>query len=187
MTEAQIALAYSAFLHENNLGPKTQIPDDRRKAITGRPSESAPPQLRLAKIGQLQAVNALPDSALLIFSSNFTVIYGGNGVGKSGFARILSNACFSRTQQPILSDIYKEGAQPALGAELTVADGDGNETPLHYRLLAAHRRYVSSQAGWPAPILDHTPQYRGARSMSDIATDGKKRVADADAAATPDR
>lgn len=132
LTEAQIDSAYAAFLHESELGPEANIPKERRSAVTGRPSESTPPQLRLTKIDQLKAVNALLDSAVLTFSPNLTIIYGGNGVGKSGFARILSCACFSRSQQPILSNIYDENAQPALGAELTVADGDGNETHLKF-------------------------------------------------------
>ena len=48
----------------------------------------------LRRIGDLCAINALPAGGELRFSPTLTVVYGGNGVGKSGYTRILSNVCF---------------------------------------------------------------------------------------------
>ena len=101
LSEEQIEQAYSIFLYDNNLaeepGHETEIPD----TISGRPLDVLPGPIWLNRVGELRAVNALPCDGELTFSSALTVIYGGNGVGKSGFTRILSNVCFSRTQQGV--------------------------------------------------------------------------------------
>jgi hypothetical protein len=103
--------AYSLFLAEHGLGkvpdPYPNIPN----SVTGRASESSG-RTRLRRIHSPSGINRLPLSAELTFSDGMTVIYGGNGVGKSGFARILSNACFSRHQHPIYPDVFDDDASP---------------------------------------------------------------------------
>ena len=129
LTDEQIDQAYSLFLHDNNLGnvpdPMIEIP----AAITGRPAAAAPTPIWLTRIGDLRAINALPAAAELNFSPSLTVVYGGNGVGKSGFTRILSNVCFSRTQHPILPNIYDEESKDEPNASIVIADGTLKETP----------------------------------------------------------
>src|SRR5215470_3919748 len=78
----------------------------------------------------LQAINALPPSAALTFSRGLTVVYGCNGAGKSGFARILSNVCFSRARHQILPNVYKPGAEGVPNANITVICGNQVETRL---------------------------------------------------------
>src|SRR6266496_351262 len=94
LNETQINEVYTVFLHDSGLGedPGIAIP----AAITGRPASGALAPIRLTRIDNLRDVNALPESATLTFSPGLTVIYGGNGTGKSGFARLLANVCFSR-------------------------------------------------------------------------------------------
>lgn len=83
----------------------------------------------LVKISNLLNVNALTDGGELSFgAAGLTVIYGDNGSGKSGFARLIKHAVGARHQQQILGNAFKSGiSQPqsadiifrAAGKELT--------------------------------------------------------------------
>lgn len=124
----QITDVYGVFLHNNGLGddPGVEIPD----AITGRPASGALAPIRIKRIDNLTAVNALPDTAVLTFCPSLTVVYGGNGAGKSGFARLLSNVCFSRVQHRILPNVYGEETAENPAADITIVDGNQVETSL---------------------------------------------------------
>ncbi len=128
LTEVQVNEVYSVFLHDSGLGddPGTAIPE----ALTGRPASGALAPIRLSRVDNLRAINALPDSAALTFSPGLTVIYGGNGTGKSGFARILSNVCFSRAQHTILPNVYEADGASVPEAEITVIEGNQVEKPI---------------------------------------------------------
>ncbi|MRR17695.1 MAG: hypothetical protein EG826_14705 [Deltaproteobacteria bacterium] len=70
----------------------------------------------LKDIHDLKNVNAIPDGTGLTFGhTGLTVIYGENGSGKSGYARVLKKACNARdTKEKILPNIYgKKGPEPA--------------------------------------------------------------------------
>jgi hypothetical protein len=69
-------------------------------------------KLRLDLVDELVGVNALLNGAALTFGPFLTVIYGRNGAGKSGFASVFANACFSPHSPKIFSNIYEETAQP---------------------------------------------------------------------------
>jgi len=62
----------------------------------------------LKKIQGIKNVNALPVNSELSFAhKGLTVIYGENGAGKSGYARILKKACFARDdKEKIHSNIF---------------------------------------------------------------------------------
>ncbi|MEM6413521.1 MAG: AAA family ATPase [Pseudomonadota bacterium] len=73
------------------------------------------PTIALKKLRGVQNVNALAEDQTLTFiPKGITIIYGDNGAGKSGYVRILKNACRARTvrgnHEAILPNIYK--AQP---------------------------------------------------------------------------
>lgn len=76
-------------------------------------------------------VNALPENSKMAFGEGLTVIYGENGVGKTGFSRLLSNACFSRQQPDILGDIYTPGT-PEVSARLHVSIGATDQDPMSF-------------------------------------------------------
>ena len=72
----------------------------------------------------------MPPTAALTFSPGLTVVYGCNGAGKSGFARILSNVCFSRARHAILPNVYEPGVEVVPNANITVICGNQEETRL---------------------------------------------------------
>lgn len=60
-------------------------------------------------------INAIgPGSKLDVATIGITVIYGNNGSGKSGFSRLIRNACTSRTgSESILSNVYESRVTPS--------------------------------------------------------------------------
>lgn len=73
-------------------------------------------EVTLAKLNKLKHVNALREGEVLSFQKNgLTIIYGDNGAGKSGYARVLKQACRARLPRGdvVLPNVY----------------GDGNATP----------------------------------------------------------
>lgn len=66
--------------------------------------------VRLRRVRDVQHVNALaPNQRLTLRRVGLTIIYGDNGSGKSGYARILKKACRARMptrSEEILPDIY---------------------------------------------------------------------------------
>jgi energy-coupling factor transporter ATP-binding protein EcfA2 len=90
-------------------------------------------QVRLTEIREVSNVNALvPDQTLTIGLEGLTVVYGDNGSGKSGYARLVKLVVRARHREAILTNVFTERAGNAPMAELSV-DVDGE------RLLA----------GWP--------------------------------------
>ena len=113
--------------------PEIEIPD----SITGKESSSVT-AAKLRAIHSPSGINRLPLEAQLTFADGLTIVYGGNGVGKSGFARILSNACFSRQQHPIYPDVFDIAAPDVPSATIEVVDEQGKITPLPFNGISEH-------------------------------------------------
>jgi hypothetical protein len=58
----------------------------------------------LVRMLNLQNVNALPSGQELRFGPNLTLIYGDNGAGKTGYARPLGAAAFTRGDREVLTN-----------------------------------------------------------------------------------
>jgi energy-coupling factor transporter ATP-binding protein EcfA2 len=74
----------------------------------------------------LENVNQIPNKSALTFSeTGITVIYGGNGSGKSGFARVMKKACRARDQSepvhPNANDPSAASKIPKAKFDITVA------------------------------------------------------------------
>lgn len=90
------------------------IPDPKHRTHrTLTPEQIAAPQagravIQLTAIRDLRGVNALaPGKTLPLSSSGLTVIYGDNGAGKSGYSRVLKQACRARDRsEKIRGNVY---------------------------------------------------------------------------------
>ena len=65
--------------------------------------------LRIQSIGDVVGIDALkPRKPLQLGEKNLTVIYGANGSGKSGYARIITKASGARHGVELKPDVFKE-------------------------------------------------------------------------------
>ncbi|WP_197024708.1 AAA family ATPase [Cellulomonas sp. KRMCY2] len=89
---------------------------------------SSEPPVRLGALRHISGVNRLkPDAAIPFALDGLTVVYGGNGVGKSGFTRILKRACHSRAPEEIVPNVFSDIAEQPRAA-LTYLLGDEEQT-----------------------------------------------------------
>ncbi|QNO27844.1 AAA family ATPase [Sphingopyxis sp. OPL5] len=109
LTDDRVGESYRLFLREKTLDKGDEELPTVPSSVTGRaPAQGTP--LQLLGVKALTNVNAIPEAAHILFGPQLTIIYGHNGAGKSGFARILSRACFSRSNPEIIRNIYEDGA-----------------------------------------------------------------------------
>lgn len=88
---------------------------------------SSATSLRLIGVDEIANVNRLSKDAALTLSPNgVTLIYGGNGSGKSGYTRILKKACRSRHDEDILPNIFAITTGAHANARFTVQEGTGS-------------------------------------------------------------
>lgn len=69
---------------------------------------SATGNLELQLIKEIENVNALATGQSIPINPNLTIIYGGNGTGKSGYVRLLNNAFSSRGDKQILPNVFSD-------------------------------------------------------------------------------
>ncbi len=102
-------------------------------------------EVSLSKLHNLQHVNALQSGETLSFNrSGLTVIYGDNGAGKSGYARVLKQACRARMPKDdfVLPNIYaRESGTPK--AEVNFRVGGQNQSVVWQQGAAADPRLTA--------------------------------------------
>lgn len=114
-----VAAVYEVFLAEKGLSGGEDAPiipqlelDTAQSAI----EES----LQLNSISQVQGVNVLAADQRLEFDPDLTILFGQNGSGKTGYARILKRLSAVRTPEDILPNAHADGgaAQPSPAAQI---------------------------------------------------------------------
>jgi DnaJ-domain-containing protein 1/ABC-type histidine transport system ATPase subunit len=97
--------------------PQLSFPKD----IANDPTPSA---TRLQRLFNLRNVNALPAGQELHFGDQLTLIYGENGTGKTGYARPLASAGFTRGERQVLPNVATPyaGAVPQADIEIVSAN-----------------------------------------------------------------
>lgn len=96
------------------------------------------PALRIDGLLDVQGVSAIRNGATLSFgNANITVVYGPNGSGKTGFSRLLKQACGSKAKEDIYSnvfdakeDIAKAKIQVSIDGQSHVLDWSGDAAAL---------------------------------------------------------
>lgn len=105
-----IKTIYEEFKIDKGL---SQSPDDRKTYDLGSSfvpqAVKQPEPVILREICNSKGVNALVEGQVLKFGPKLTVIYGPNASGKSGYARILKAACFTRSEDiEILGNVHSD-------------------------------------------------------------------------------
>ena len=87
------------------------------------------PPVRLESITDTEHVNALASEDPLEFAQDgLTIVYGDNGSGKSGYARLLKRVTRARHHEEVLSNVFEDTATDEPTAELEVRVGDERES-----------------------------------------------------------
>lgn len=71
-----------------------------------------------------KGVNALAEDQTLKFAPGLTIVYGDNGAGKTGYIRILKQACRARGQEEILGNVVSGVAPPKPVVNIKYKVGD---------------------------------------------------------------
>ena len=120
------------------------------------------PPVRLVSIKKPEHVNALASEQPLTFEPNgLTIVYGDNGSGKSGYARLLKRITRARDQEEILTDVFRDTSLEKPTANLAVRIGDKDELltwpdstpPELQRMLfydgACGKIYIATESDFP--------------------------------------
>lgn len=83
-------------------------------------------KVALKAIKEIKSVNAIKDGSILEFGhEGLTVIYGENGAGKSGYARVLKKVCNARdSKEKILPNIYSDKSTGNAKATFKISKND---------------------------------------------------------------
>lgn len=102
-------LAEIRAMVEESAGAPTPIPLNKSHTPTMGSGSST----ILLRLSQLKNVNGFPDGRELeVADQGLTVVFGENGAGKSGFARVMKRACRARHSAPVLPNAFAAGKQP---------------------------------------------------------------------------
>ena len=102
LVEADYQMLLDYFMQDAGLVQMPRRPDIRFPDECGLDTNE---KYKLGRLLNLQNVNALAAGQQLEFGAQLTVIYGENGVGKSGYARILACAGFARGRREVLPNV----------------------------------------------------------------------------------
>lgn len=84
----------------------------------------------LVSLTDIEGVNDLaPDQVLTFGQTGLTVIYGDNGAGKSGYARILKRACRARHAGKIEPNVYSQNPPGQASANISFSIGGVAQPP----------------------------------------------------------
>lgn len=89
--------------------------------------------ITLLSLGDIVGVNQLAPGQDVVFEQNgITIIYGDNGAGKSGYARVLKRACRARFPGEIMPDAYNPQAGAHANAAVTYAVAGQAAPPIRW-------------------------------------------------------
>jgi hypothetical protein len=126
LSAADIEAAHQLFLEEKQLAPREIDPEPEIAVEVGAADREAP--LSLVSISDVTGVNALMPGSSIELNQGLTILFGENGTGKTGYARILKMAADSRTADDILPDVYADGPPASVSAKLAYRLGE-SEAP----------------------------------------------------------
>jgi hypothetical protein len=113
------------FEHSAAIAPRAALPKlffPKQEVIEARLAKC-----RLERIFNVQNVNALPAGQEIRFGKELTLIYGDNGVGKTGYVRPLGSAGFARGKREVLPNAGEKISRIPQ-ADIEVSYGDFKKT-----------------------------------------------------------
>jgi len=119
LTDVDYSELFALLKKENQIETKSAV-DAVPLSSDHLPAELARSEtVILVSLRELENVNQIPqDHALTFSATGITVIYGGNGSGKSGYARVIKRACRARDQS---EPIHPNANDPAASSQIPSA------------------------------------------------------------------
>ncbi len=100
------------------------------------------PPVNIRKLFEVSGVNALKEGTGIDFgTANIAIVYGQNGSGKTGFARLLKHACGSRAKEDILSNVFVAD-DLAPKATISIAKAGELQPPIEWTINAPTHRLL---------------------------------------------
>lgn len=149
--EGTITEIYESFKAEKGLG--AAMPDPVAPITAAGEGSDDEESLILTKLSQVKGVNALAEGHEISFNPNMTVLFGENGAGKTGYARVLKCAAGVRTAEDILPNAHAttHTASPSARIEFRLGETDDAVAWNNERGLAPFTRISVFDA--PAVLL----------------------------------
>ena len=107
---------YRLFLEEKGVKERS-LPQEPLIPLSGQTLDQPEP-FYLTRLSDVRGVNALVGDSKIEFAPGLTLLFGENGTGKTGYARILKTVAGSRSVDDVLPDINQEGDPPPPCAEI---------------------------------------------------------------------
>ena len=114
--ESEQAQIYQLLLEEKGIDDRI-LPTEPLLASPAQPL-AQPEPFHLARISNVRGVNALVEGEHIDFGLGLTLLYGENGMGKTGYARILKRMAGSRSAEDILADVNFADDPPTPSADI---------------------------------------------------------------------
>ncbi len=111
-------------------------------------------ELRINSLKAIRGVNAIGADAILDLSNkDMTVVYGANGSGKSGYARLLKHICGARAKETIHGNVFENTTEGA-SAQVSITIARSNEdspvvSDLHWVAISGSHPKLNS-----IPVFD---------------------------------
>lgn len=126
LSDADIRAATEICKGDHGLAEKVEVKPLTNEHVPSQQGTVA--AVSLESIFHHQGVNALAEDQALKFAPGLTIVYGDNGAGKTGYIRILKQACRARGQEEILGNVASGTVPPKATVSIrykvgTEADG----------------------------------------------------------------
>lgn len=105
--EQEVEISIKRFMYDHGLSNELigqEIVDEINALDVQSPQDSGLTP-RLIQIKNCKHINAIASNQVITFAPKLTVIFGGNGSGKSGYVRLLNSVFYSRGDSKILPNI----------------------------------------------------------------------------------
>ena len=124
ISENKLTQIYQLLLEEKGIADRT-LPAEPLLSSTMQPL-AQPEPFHLIRVSNVKAVNALAEGEQVDFGFGLTLLYGENGMGKTGYARILKQLAGSRSAEDIIADVNLDDVPQPPSAEIQYSLGELN-------------------------------------------------------------
>ena len=129
ISDEQATELFELFMAEKGLDGSPSAVEPKLPYPQGGSAQSE--QLRILSLSNVSGVNALSPGAIIDFSKGLTILYGENGTGKTGYARIFKRISAVQYPEEILPDINSSAIQePSATIEYELGDA---QTSIEWR------------------------------------------------------